>query len=138
MSYIEYFSLFLWLPNNILWLFLLSFLPLTINIRAGDWLLLLPFMQTPQACKSATDSWNRLPISCSHSHSFLMGLKGHKEYTNIVQHIDLNSENKRLVFVLVASIYFSPLGGTRQLPTEHFAYWEVGKRAAQTGDTNEE
>lgn len=67
-------------------------------------------MQAPQACKSATDSWNRLPVSHPHSHSFLMGLKDHKEYTNIVQHIDSNSENKRLDFVLIASTYFSPLG----------------------------
>lgn len=124
-------ALFPWLPNNISWLSLLSFLPLTINIRAGDWLLLLPFMHTPQACKSATDSWNHLPVSCPPSHSLLMGLRGHKEYTNIVSHIDSNIETQRLDFGLIASAHFSLLGSWYKAVSAHWTFslsrgWQKG------------
>lgn len=86
------------------------FPPLTINIRADDWLLLLPFMQTPQACKSATDSRKHLPVSCPCSHSFLMELRGHRGYTNILWHVNLNSKTQRVDIRLIASANFSPLG----------------------------
>lgn len=51
-------------------------------------------------------------------HSFLMGLRSHKEYTNIMQHIDLNSKTQRLDFRLIASACFIPLGGWYKAPAQ--------------------
>ena len=128
MSYSEVFSPFPWLPNNISWLSLLSLLRLTINIRANDWLLWLPFVQAPQACKSATDSGNHLPVSCPpsfppsllpspsspSSHSFLVDLWEQKECKKYY----MNSNAQVDSWLLASTSQASSVIGTGKLPPE--------------------